>query len=84
MKDPLPDNLSWHGVTLYGTIDVGAAYQNHGAPLSGAVGTGLEYNITGSSDNHQDDRIYRAERPLAVFRRHQGRGKHWRRLGCHR
>ncbi len=42
-KDPVPDNLSWHGVTLYGTIDVGAAYQNNGSPLSGSAGTGLNY-----------------------------------------
>ena len=27
LKDPLPDTLSWYGVTVYGTIDVGYAYQ---------------------------------------------------------
>ncbi len=43
LKDPLPDTLSWHGVTLYGTIDVGGAYQTQGAPISGAFYTGLEY-----------------------------------------
>ena len=26
VKDPLPDTLSWHGVTLYGTVDVGGFY----------------------------------------------------------
>ncbi len=51
MKDPIPDNLSWHGVTLYGTLDMGAAYQNHGAPQSGALATGIEYNIAGSKNN---------------------------------
>src|SRR5580658_1093421 len=41
--DPLPDSLSIGGVTLYGTIDVGYAYQNHGVPLSSTLPGGLEY-----------------------------------------
>ena len=45
IKDPLPDTLTWHGVTLYGTIDVGYAYQNHGVPPSGSFPQVLEYNI---------------------------------------
>ena len=45
LKDPLPDTLSWHGVTLYGTIDVGYAYQNHGVPAGGSFPQVLEYNI---------------------------------------
>jgi predicted porin len=50
MKDPLPDTLTYKGVTVYGAIDVGYAYQTHGASLSGALGTGLEYNMFGSSN----------------------------------
>ena len=42
-KDRLPDTLTWNGVTLYGVIDVGYVYQTHGAPLSGALPSGLEY-----------------------------------------
>jgi predicted porin len=45
LKDPLPDTLTWHGVTLYGTIDVGYAYQNHGVPAGGSFPQILEYNI---------------------------------------
>ena len=45
LKDPLPDTLSWHGVTLYGTIDVGYAYQNHGVPSGASFPQVLEYNI---------------------------------------
>jgi predicted porin len=41
--DPLPDSLSLGGVTLYGTIDVGYAYQNHGVPISSTLPGGLEY-----------------------------------------
>lgn len=41
--DPLPDSLSIGGVTLYGTIDIGYAYQNHGVPLSSTLPGGLEY-----------------------------------------
>jgi hypothetical protein len=43
VKDPLPDSLSLGGVTLYATIDVGYAYQNHGVPLSSEYVGGLEY-----------------------------------------
>ena len=42
VKDPLPDQLTWHGVTIYGTIDVGYAYQTNGCPL-GAIVSDLEY-----------------------------------------
>jgi predicted porin len=43
VKDPIPDSLSLGGVTLYGTVDVGYAYQSHGAPLSSTFPGGLEY-----------------------------------------
>ncbi len=43
-KDPVPDNLTWHGVTVYGVIDIDYAYLAHGAPLNGALPTGLAYN----------------------------------------
>ncbi len=56
LKDPLPDTLTWHGVTVYGTIDVGYAYQTNGVPLNGAFPGGLQYqafnttrNLTGQS-----------------------------------
>ncbi len=55
IKDPLPDTLSWHGVTVYGTVDVGYAYQTNGRP-NGSVVSGLEFvpftttrNYTGQS-----------------------------------
>jgi len=28
------DSLTWHGVTLYGTVDVGLQFESHGAPFS--------------------------------------------------
>ncbi|HEY1726636.1 MAG TPA: porin [Steroidobacteraceae bacterium] len=30
------DSLSWHGITLYGLVDIGLQYENHGAPFSDA------------------------------------------------
>jgi predicted porin len=27
-------SLTWHGITLYGTIDIGLQYESHGAPFS--------------------------------------------------
>jgi predicted porin len=53
LKDPLPDSLTYRGVTIYGAIDVGYAYQTHGAPLSGALGTGLQDNMFGSSSSNK-------------------------------
>lgn len=35
LKDPLPDTISYHGVTIYGTVDVGYGYNSNGAPASG-------------------------------------------------
>ncbi|HEY3729692.1 MAG TPA: porin [Steroidobacteraceae bacterium] len=28
------DSLTWHGMTLYGLVDIGLQYENHGAPFS--------------------------------------------------
>ncbi|MGP8034261.1 MAG: porin [Steroidobacteraceae bacterium] len=51
LKDPLPDSLSVGGVTLYGTIDIGYAYQSHGVPLSSQYPTGLEYQAFTTTRN---------------------------------
>src|SRR5258708_25638846 len=31
---PADDGLTFHGITLYGTVDLGLQYQTHGAPIS--------------------------------------------------
>lgn len=49
LKDPLPDTISWKGITVYGTIDVGYGYQTNGNATSGALYTGQAYNIYGNS-----------------------------------
>src|SRR5271165_4389767 len=28
------DSLTWHGITLYGVVDIGLQYETHGAPFS--------------------------------------------------
>ena len=43
-------SLTWNGITLYGTVDIGIAYQSHGAPLSQDFYPTLQYFI-GSSSN---------------------------------
>ena len=48
LKDPIPDTLTWNGVTLYGTIDIGYGYQTHGAPLGGSFPQSMSYNIYSS------------------------------------
>jgi predicted porin len=40
--DSTDDSLTWFGVTLYGTVDVGYTYQNRGVPLSDYFPVGLE------------------------------------------
>jgi predicted porin len=34
LKDPLPDTLTWNGITLFGTVDVGYGYSSIGAPIN--------------------------------------------------
>jgi predicted porin/cell division protein FtsB len=43
-------SLTWHGITLYGTVDMGLSYQTHGTPLSNSAGFGLEYLISKNSN----------------------------------
>ena len=43
--------ISWRGVTLFGVIDSGVAWQSHGAPFNGYYPQGLEYAISKNS-NH--------------------------------
>jgi hypothetical protein len=37
--------LTWQGITLYGTIDAGGGWQNHGAPLDPRSAPGASYLI---------------------------------------
>src|ERR1700685_3668761 len=37
------DSLTWHGITLYGIVDLGLQYQTHGAPIN-------DYFVAGSAD----------------------------------
>ncbi len=40
---PVDDSLTWHGITLYGIVDMDFQYETHGAPFS-------NYFISGGSD----------------------------------
>ena len=37
--------LTWHGITLYGTVDAGAGWQSHGAPWDPRSAVGASYLI---------------------------------------
>ena len=37
------DSLTWHGITLYGVVDIGLQYETHGAPFS-------DYHPAGSAN----------------------------------
>lgn len=43
------DSLTYDGVTLYGVVDVGGAYQSHGVKLSNYFPPGLEYVVSKNS-----------------------------------
>ncbi len=47
---PSAGALTYRGVTLYGALDLGVAYQNHGVPLSSIYGNGLEQLISRNSN----------------------------------
>jgi predicted porin len=49
---PIPANpaMTWHGITLYGTLDVGVGYMTHGEPLSTSFGPGLNYLVSKDSN----------------------------------
>jgi predicted porin len=49
--DPLPDSLSLGGITIYGTVDIGYAYQSHGVPLNSTFPGGLEYQAFTTTRN---------------------------------
>jgi hypothetical protein len=38
--------LTWYGVTLYGTIDMGVTWQNHGTPFNERSRSGIEYLLS--------------------------------------
>ncbi|HME38105.1 MAG TPA: porin [Steroidobacteraceae bacterium] len=40
---PADDSLTWHGITLYGIVDIGLQNQSHGAPIS-------DYFVAGSAE----------------------------------
>jgi predicted porin len=42
--------LTWRGITLFGVIDAGLAWQSHGAPFNGYYPQGLEYAIAKNSN----------------------------------
>ena len=43
-------SLTWNGITLYGTVDIGIAYQSHGSPLSQDFYPTLNYMIASNSN----------------------------------
>jgi predicted porin len=42
--------LTWNGITVYGTIDVGGGWQSHGTPFGRTAVTGQEYLIQKNSN----------------------------------
>jgi len=55
-KDPLPDSLTFWGVTLYATLDLGYAYQTNGRPL-GNITSGLEFAPFTTTRNYTGQHI---------------------------
>src|ERR1700751_3787794 len=55
-KSPLPDSLTFWGITLYATLDLGYAYQTNGRPL-GNENTGLEFAPFTTTRNYTGQHI---------------------------
>ena len=45
--------LSYYGITVYGTIDVGGGYESHGAPFNSSIITGVEELVQKNSNRAQ-------------------------------
>ena len=43
--------LTWNGVTLYGTVDMGGTYQTHGSPFDPNFPTGASYLLGAGGGN---------------------------------
>ena len=50
-SNPADDSLTWKGITLYGTVDVGLQYQTHGAPANDYSPYGTEPIIQKNSNS---------------------------------
>jgi opacity protein-like surface antigen len=48
LKDPLPDKISAYGVTFFGVIDIGYAYQTKGLPASANDASTIGYEVFGN------------------------------------
>jgi len=55
-KDPLPDSLTFYGVTFFAIVDVGYAYQTNGRPLGNVVST-LEFSPFTTTRNYTGQHI---------------------------
>ncbi|HUO53672.1 MAG TPA: porin [Rhodoblastus sp.] len=42
--------LTWRGITLFGVLDAGIAWQSHGAPMNAFYPQGLEYGVSKNSN----------------------------------
>ena len=42
--------LSWYGITVYGTVDMGVGWQSHGTPFNTLIPQGVEYLISKNSN----------------------------------
>ncbi len=84
VKYPLPDSLTWNGVTLYGTIDAGYTYQNRGVPLGGSFPQTLEYNIWSAKNANREISSLAAsalERSVVGLKVEEGIGGGWVAIG---
>ncbi len=46
-------SLTYHGITMYGGVDLGVGYQSHGAPLSSVYGPGRNYTPNAANSHTQ-------------------------------
>lgn len=51
--DGAPGSITMAGLTVYGTLDVNAVYQNHGTPRSKYAAVALQYPLSANSNRSQ-------------------------------
>jgi hypothetical protein len=77
----IPDGpITWMGVTFFGTIDVGYAYNSNGLPVSGSFFTGAAYTIFGNKAANGADFDHYKQRAGAIQGWAEDLGKAWLRL----
>ncbi len=66
--------LSYYGITVYGTVDIGGGYETHGTPFNSNIITGVEE--TRAEEQQSSAVAPHAQWPFSIEHWHQGQRSH--------